>query len=367
MSGDLLFVLNVFDDGAIPNILLDLSPFYREKGWNVRFLTLQPIPEEQTAVKRCRSAGFALESLGCASRDVIGTFFALRKHLRDHRPSLVHSHLGRADVLTAWAKPKELPQVTTFHSVRRNYSPLTLWGFKATDHLVSHRTGVSSASIASLYDDGQLKSPHSVIYNPVSPERLKSKRSASQVREDFGITPAEILLLNAGRFIPAKGQLDLIRAFAKIHEAIPSTRLMMAGSGPLESALRSEAKRLAVSEKVLWPGFSGWLPDLIGACDLLVFPSLWEGLGLVPIEALLMSKPVVVSRIPAIEEFVTQDETGLFCEAGDPDSIASAVVEALSDPSRLRAMAAQGRERCLHQFDTAKIAEQYLALYRTWA
>lgn len=359
----LLFITTNFENGAIPNILLDLAPHWVQLGWDLHFLTLEPLPEDQDSVVRCRASGYPLESLGVSSRAALGALRALGPAIRRIVPDLIHTHLGRADVYTPWVKGR-VPMVSTFHSVRWNSGRLTQWGWKLSDALVAYRTGVSKACLNSVYADGFLRSPHSVIYNPVDASRLAPRRTKAEVCSAFGWGPQTRFLLAVGRLVPAKGHTALIAAFARLVQNDPQLRLLIAGDGPLKTELEALIDQFELAGKVRLAGAWEGVGDLYASAELLVFPSQWEGLGLVPLEALASGCPVASSRLPAVEEFLVEGENGRFFEPGSSAEIARVVAEMLADPLGSQTLADRGRTMVQERFSPEPIARQYDAVYR---
>ena len=359
----ILFVTTNFENGAIPNILLDLAPHWTALGWDLHFLTLEPLPEGHASVNRCRSLGYPLEALGVSAESTWGALWALGPAIRRIGPNLISTHLGRADVYVPWVKGR-IPQVSTFHSVRKNASRITQWGWKVSDGLVAHRTGVSQACLDSFYADGFLHSPHSVIYNPIDAARLVPKRTAAEVRTFFGWDPSVRLLVAVGRLVPLKGHYDLVKAFARLAPQNPDLRLVIAGEGPLSLQLPHLVAGFLMTGRIKLAGSWEGVADLYNAADLLVFPSHWEGLGLVPLEALACGCPVASSRLPAVAEFLTEGVNGRFFEPANPTDLARVVADILAAPEVAKAQAARGREMVLERFAPAPIAKQYDAVFR---
>jgi glycosyltransferase involved in cell wall biosynthesis len=358
----ILLVTTSFEPGAIPNILLDLAPIWVEEGFVPHIVTLEAFPSDDTPVRRWRALGLGIDALGMSSRATLGVLGPLKEAIRTIRPDLIHTHLGRADVYVPWVKGL-VPQVTTFHSVRRNAGRLTRWGWKLSDRLVAHRTGVSQACLDSFYQDRFLRSAHSVIYNPVSPGRLESRRGRADLLESFGWDDPVRVLLAVGRLVPVKGQMDLLEAFGTLTKTRPDLRLVIAGDGPLERELRHRIGILGLETRVRLAGAWSGVGDLYRLADLLVFPSHWEGLGLVPLEALACGCPVVSSRLPAVEEFLTEGETGRFFAPGNPVDLARVVAHALDDPGASRLQAVRGGALVREKFAPALIAAQYGELW----
>ncbi len=360
----LLFIVNSFENGAVPNILLDIAPTLSSAGWLLQFLSIEALPETHESVKRCRLLGLPLESLELGPRASLSAILALRKKIHEAEPDLIHTHLGRADIFAPWAKGG-VPQITTFHSVRQNYNRLTLAGYRVTDNLVAHRTGVSQAAIDSFYARGPLTSAHSVIYNPVNPERIKPRRSRKQVFQALGWPDQtdDPLLVCVGRLMPVKDQKTLIAALPLLLEDFPRLRCVIAGDGPLKPDLAARIHALGLDDHVKLAGPWDGVADLYAAAAALVFPSLWEGLGLVPLEAMACGCPVAASDIPAVREFLVDRENGLLFQPSSPESLARAVKELLENPALTRERAERGRKKVLECFAPDRIAGQYLALY----
>lgn len=358
----LLFITTNFENGAIPNILSDLAPHLGAAGWTLHALALEPLPDGHASVDRWRALGLPLESLNLSPKTTWGALGPLKRAIRRVAPDLIHTHLGRADVYTPWVAGR-VPVVTTFHSVKRNAGRFTRAGWKLTDRRVAHRTGVSQACLNSFYD-GFLHSPHSVIYNPVNPARLVSTRSRADVLAGFGWEPSVRVVLAVGRLVPVKGHAELIEAFAALSVGRPELRLVLAGDGPLHGALVNQVAALGLAETVKLAGAWPRVGELYAAADLLVFPSHWEGLGLVPLEALVCGCPVASSRLPAVAEFLVEGENGRFFTVGDPTDLARVVAGMLDDPEGSRAMAARGGQMVRERFSPAVIAAQYADLYQ---
>ena len=106
------------------------------------------------------------------------------------------------------------------------------------------------------------------------------------------------------------------------------------------------------------------VPALMHAIDLFVMPSIWEGFGLVLLEAMAAGRPIVASRVATIPEVVADGETGLLVPAGDPLALASALAELAEQPSMAAQMGDAGRERLRRQFSVEKMVGDTELLYR---
>jgi len=182
---------------------------------------------------------------------VVKALLRLHRAIRALQPDLISTHLGRADIYTPWVK-RRIPQMTTHHSVKQNAGRLTLLGYRLSDKRVAWRTGVSQACNDSFLAEGFLRSPHSVIPNPVDPARLVPALSRAQFRSQHGWSDSDLVLATVGRLIPVKNHHALLKAFALLKQAeFPKLRLVVAGEGPLRAELEAQAEAAAARIRAL--------------------------------------------------------------------------------------------------------------------
>jgi len=142
--------------------------------------------------------------------------------------------------------------------------------------------------------------------------------------------PARPLVLAAGRLAAQKGFGTLLEAAAGWRDLRPEPLLVIAGEGPLEAALKSQAARLGLDAR--FPGHRDDIPALLAAAAVFVLPSTWEGQPLVLQEALRAGVPIVATRAGGTP-MLTGEDAALLVPAGDPGRLADAVRSVLTDPA----------------------------------
>ncbi|MBN8553667.1 MAG: glycosyltransferase [Caulobacterales bacterium] len=172
-------------------------------------------------------------------------------------------------------------------------------------------------------------------------------------------TPREApLLLAMGRLHDAKAHDVTLKALARIPDAV----LWIAGTGPLEGDLRELAHSLGVAERVRWLGWRSDAGALYRAADLVVFPSRFEPLGNVVIQAWAYGKPVIAARAAGPGALIRDGEDGLLVPVDDPTALAEAIAHLLSDPAARQSLAANGLVRA-QTVSKSAILPQWDALF----
>jgi len=161
-----------------------------------------------------------------------------------------------------------------------------------------------------------------------------------------------------------KNIVGLVRAFKRLKsEAAIEQALVLAGPrGWDDAAVLRETREAGLMKDVVFTGFvgDGDLPAVYAGADLLVFPSLYEGFGYPPLEAMACGTPVVVSNVSSLPEVV--GEAGLLVPPGDESALAGAILEVLTTPALAARLREAGRRR-VRMFSRGRMAGDYLHVY----
>jgi len=267
------------------------------------------------------------------------------------RPDIVHVHGSQ---LSAWinllsGKAWPCPTVVTLHA--RLHLPR---GVQQRVILEADMVTAVSGSLREEFADlaAARSEPMRVVINGLSAPHLAPS--------PLVFRPATALCY--GRLVTEKGFDVALRALAQTSEL----RLVVAGDGIARPSLERLADELGITERVQ---FRGWahpdsIPSLINEASFVLMPSrLRESFGLVAVEAALMGRPIIASRVGGIPEVVQDAETGFLVPSEDPAAIAATVSDLLEDPARARKMGARARERALEQFSIERCASEFESVY----
>lgn len=178
-------------------------------------------------------------------------------------------------------------------------------------------------------------------------------------------------ILSVGKLIERKGPQYLVEAFRLLSAAGEDIRLVLVGDGYLrEKILAQLADPLIKDRAVLISGLSrAELDARFAACDIFVFPSIiddrgdTEGLGLVAVEAMYHSKPVVASAVGGVLDIIRDNETGYLVPQRDPAALAARILAVKNDYKAALKIAAAGREDALKRFSWESITGKFLQVY----
>lgn len=157
-----------------------------------------------------------------------------------------------------------------------------------------------------------------------------------ELRQEFNLPENSFLMLTVAELYPRKNHKTAIAAMEKL-KAYPIYYILF-GNGILEDELKSQCERLGVSDKVIFAGYRRDVPAVMKCCNLFLFPSKREGLGLGGIEAMASGLPVVSSNINGILDYMESGKTGLMCDPDDADAFASAILQLYQNPELCRQM-----------------------------
>lgn len=204
-----------------------------------------------------------------------------------------------------------------------------------------------------------------VIPNGIDLAHWTSDDSAvAALRAELAPTGAPVLLF-AGRLEYEKGVQTVLAALPRLRRRHPGLRLVVAGVGTHEEALRALARRLRVSGAVTFLGFlePSELAVLAGAADCAVVPSIYEPFGMVALECAAAGTPVVVADTGGLREFVDHDATGLRFAPADHAALADAVTRIITDEVLAHRLVRDARALLAHSYTWEAIARRTAAVF----
>jgi glycosyltransferase involved in cell wall biosynthesis len=244
-------------------------------------------------------------------------------------------------------------------AVRRFYIELERLASRCCDSIISvsedHRQGAIREQVAHA---GKI---HTIL-NGIDLCPFEDADEAA-ARRQLGFRKEDVLLCVASRLAPKKGLEYLIAAMPAVAGQFPSIHLVLFGEGPMHKALRRQAERLGISDRVHFPGFRPDIPKLLAAFDVILQPSLSEGLSISILEAMAAARPIIACNIQGNREIIRHCETGLLVPPADSAALSEAIAKILSDPVGAKTMGQNAALDCRTRFSQERMVEQTVAIY----
>jgi glycosyltransferase involved in cell wall biosynthesis len=206
--------------------------------------------------------------------------------------------------------------------------------------------------------------PHGVDTARFHPASVEERAS---LRARLGL-PGGLLAVYSGRLLRGKGLDALVDALAA-PSVPPLVRLVLVGSGEGQALDATEELKRRVAERglgtrVVFSGRTERVEDYLRACDVFVFPSLFEALGIALVEAAACGLPAIASRTGGIVDVVEDGRSGRLVAPGDAEELAGALSSLAGDEAGRVAMGAAARAVAVARFDERDVLEGYRALFR---
>lgn len=282
----------------------------------------------------------------------------LRRILRERRWDTIHFNTPAGVAVAAFLSRRAGVPVRVLS--RRVDFPLRNWLSRlkylyAADKIITVSGGVAATLAAAGIPADRVE----VVYEGVDIAEIEG---ASPRR----LFPVSDVVIGCVAFLSReKGHAPLLRAFSQLHRRRPLTRLVLVGSGPLQSSLEAQAHDLGVGDAVRFLGFQEDVSPFLRGFDLFVLPSLSEGLSSAILGAMAASLPVVASDVGGIPEVVRAGVTGLLVPPGEPGPLADALQRLVDNPSLRVCYGAAGRQRVQQQFTLAQKIEKTISIYQS--
>ncbi|MBW2570109.1 MAG: glycosyltransferase [Deltaproteobacteria bacterium] len=203
------------------------------------------------------------------------------------------------------------------------------------------------------------------IYNGIDSKKFGTRQEVILIRRQLGITDDQSVIGIVARLDPIKNHVCLIRAMKIIATRFLDTILLIIGDGFLRSELESLTEDLGLQNHIKFLGTRSDIAELLSVLDVFVLSSFSEGLSLTLIEACAAAKPIVVTDVGGNAEIVKHESNGLLVPSDQPEDLAKAITELLTDKEKGRQMGEVGRKKFKEEFTLDGMVRKYEDLYES--
>ena len=310
-------------------------------------------------------AGIEVRYLGKRPGFDYRMFYKLPPALNELRPDIVHTHLH----VLRYALPfllhrKKTSLVHTVHNLaEREIEPRLRWL-----QCYALKRGVVPVAVAEEVADS-LRRLYGIQKCRVIPNGIPTDRYARpqippkewRAKEGFGEN--DVLFVCVARFAPQKNHALLLNAFAQGPASDPNAHLVLVGDGTLQKSLETQAKSLGIDRQVHFLGLRTDIPEVLGAMDVFVLSSDFEGNPLSVMEAMAASLPIVSTAAGGVPDLFAPGREGLLVQPGDAHGLSRAMTFLGENREVRRSLGIAAARRARTSFDASKMVKAYEGLY----
>jgi glycosyltransferase involved in cell wall biosynthesis len=365
--------------GAQENTLLTVSGLHHDYQDDVTLITGPAEGPEGDLFGRAAEQGLKVELMPELVRAVrpgtdLRAYRRLRQAFRRLRPDVVHTHSSKAGIVGRAAAWRErVPAVVhtihgmpfgPFESAARNrlYIALERWAARRCHAIVSVCDAMTTQALAACV--GRPEQFRTVYSGMEVDAFLNPPRPREEVRRELGLADDEVAFATVARLFELKGHDDILAVAPSILAANPKVRFVWIGDGILRDRLVADLERLGLRHAFHLTGLvpPGRIPELLGAVDAVIHPSLREGLARVLPQSLMVGRPVISYDVDGAREVVLP-ETGVLLAPRDLDGLREGILRLAADPLLRESMGRHGRARFADQFRHETMTRQLRSLY----
>jgi glycosyltransferase involved in cell wall biosynthesis len=293
----------------------------------------------------------------------------LRELLKELRPDIVHTHEAKAGVLGRLAASAEtVPYIVhTYHSfafhrfqtegVFRLSTALEREAARRSDHLifVSWENAKWAEELDLIQD-----CPTSLIRPGVEVERLLGGEKSDEFREKYSIRKKGKVVAMISPLKAQKDPITFVDAADIVSRKEPNVKFLLFGDGEMAESVHRRAEKLQHRHCFLHAGWTRDVAEVFANVDLLIVPSLWEGLPREIPEATIAGVPVIASDVDGNREVIFQGRNGMLAEPHNPEDFAQKILQALDEEWKVDPELSR---QIQHEYDIREMLHQEEAVY----
>lgn len=368
------YIIDTLEVGGAETSILEIAS--RLKNWKPFVISIY---KGNTLKNRFEKNNIKVYDLGIEEKfGIRKAYSAIGAILEKEKPDLIHATLFKAEQFSRFlGNKKHIPVINSFVNdsySKERYSMLT-WkqnlslnlyrrfdkytAGKVTQFMSITNSIIPSNATALNINANAVK----VIYRGRNIEEFQERTEPAvleSLKLRFGKGP---IILTVSRLLLRKGYCEAIMAIKELKDEFPNLKYLIAGEGHDRKIFEDLIRKYDLAENVFLLGNRKDIPSLLKFCDIFLFPSYFEGQGGALVEAMIMGKPIVASKIPVLQESVTEGKSALLFKLKSKEDLTQKLSWALRNPSEMKKYGSEARNIAKNRFDIEKIAVEHEKLY----
>lgn len=353
--------------GAVTYLLGDLFQSYDRNLF--QFVIVNLSSNKDSGCSILRKIGIRILSLDVGDKIFIRQAIQVYKILSQIRPDIVHSHMGRSIILgltvSKLAGVKKI--ICTHHTVLKGYHRMTRLGIIIFGRY-SDRFIYVSPTVAESFNTRKLfRLKGQIIFNCIDYNRIKQSIINSNplsFRQSIGISANTLLIATIGRLIPAKNHQFVLEVVKYLKQYDEDFVWLIVGDGPLLKVIRRMVQINNLNGWVKLLGFRTDILQLINAADIIVNPSIWEGLSITMLETMVLGKVFIGSSIKQYTDYISHGINGFVLSLEKPQEFASLIYYLKLNKALREQIGISAQKTFMEKFSIVKTRKTYFSLYK---
>ncbi len=301
-------------------------------------------------------------------------FLELIRLIKNQKFTIVHTHNSKAGFLgRVAAKFCGVPIVIhtihgfSFHEDenflrRKLFIFLEKFAAKFSDKLIAVSTPLMDWGLNLNIGS---KQAYCVIPDGIEMEKFRNISNTMELKKEFGISDNELVVGVVAKLWQGKGHDTILEAAPEVIKSVPNVKFIFVGEGPLRERLKELVSKKGLNDKIIFAGFRADVAGVTSIFDVSVLVSHFEGLGRVILEAFILGKPVVATKVGGIPEIVKDGENGFLIPPKNSASFAVALTKLLKCKELRLRMGENGRKMMVdNRFSAGKMVEDIDRVYK---
>ena len=351
--------------GGAERFLIDLIKNTDREKYEISVLC---VVEGGPLVKELKLNGIKTFIIGKKTKLGISTIWKIYKYLKKEKIQIVHTHLFAGDtwgrIAAVLAQTSVI--ISTEHSVNFNEEIIKRLVKKFLSYFTDKIIAISETVKENSQKRDWINSKKiEVIYNGINLDKFSLIDSRLR-GNDKEKNKDNITLGFVGRLEKEKGVKYLIEALHLCHSCEDGNlKLKILGNGTQRKNLEAMSSRFGLKDKIEFLGFKNNPANFYQEIDILIIPSLWEGLSIVALEAMASGVPIIASNAGGLKEIIEAGKTGVLFESGNSKDLAKKILWAIENYDKINSMAEKAKTK-VENFDIKKKAKKYERIYENF-
>lgn len=373
---NLLYVITKLELGGAQKQLLSLIRKIDKKKYNISLITAyqgllieDALSIEGLHLRRSRFLERPINPL----KDLLA-LIEIYKFIKENKIDIVHTHSSKAGTLGRWAaRLANVPVIIhtihgwPFHSWQ---NPVIRQFYVFLERLTA--TFTNSLIAVSFYDiEKGIKSKiarrekYVLIRYGIDKKEFIDYDNFLNIKEELAIGVAQAVVCMVACLKPQKSPQDYIKAASLVTRIFPQTKFLLVGDGVLRPRVEKLIKKFNLNNSLILTGWRRDIPQLLSVIDIFVLTSLWEGLPIAILEAMVSSKPVVVTHTGGIGELIVEGKSGFLPLPRDIQGMAEKIGLLLKDENLRKSMGQEAKYSLNSKFILRDMVKKNESLYES--